>query len=434
MESSFSGVVKLDNISDFITTSQNCIVASNAPQQPKKEVSTEPVKISLQDCLACSGCVTTAETILLENQSTEEFLRKVNDKNTQVAVSISSQSRAALSVEFGLTPINTLKALVHFLRELGVDFVFDHSSANDLTLLAASEEFNQHFHATSNLNPRPILASTCPGWVCYVEKTHGDLLIPYLSKIRSAQAVMGKILKSHFCERVRIDPKQMYHCTIMSCFDKKLEASRHTFLTHDLTPEVDSCLTTTELISIIKSSSKSTLVTPSDKSVMLDNIIGSQEQIRELQGSSGSSGGLLEYIYRRAARSLFQRDIPPGPLPLKALRNQNFQEVCLEDENGEVLLKFAYVYGFRNIQTLVRKIKTGRCDYHYVEVMACPFGCLNGGGQPKPTDLISLKSIHEDIIERDPDQNLLIVDFVDVDLTTTFHKVEKNNLTVIKDW
>lgn len=163
METSFSGIVKLDNVSDFISTSQNCVVASNPPPQRKTEVPREPVKISLQDCLACSGCVTTAETILLENQSTEEFLKKLKDDQTRVAVSISSQSRAAISVEFGLSPMQTMRALVLFLRDLGVDFVFDLSTANDLSLLAASEEFNRHFLDSSHHKHRPVLASACPG-------------------------------------------------------------------------------------------------------------------------------------------------------------------------------------------------------------------------------------------------------------------------------
>lgn len=161
--------------------------------------------------------------------------------------------------------------------------------------------------------------------MCYVEKTHGDLLIPHLSNTRSAQATMGKILKSHFCKSVRIAPSELYHCTIMSCFDKKLEASRHTFLKDDLTPEVDSCLTTTELISLIKSTSSAGLKIPEQSDVVLDTIDGKQERITELYGVNGSSGGLLEFVFRRAAKSLFQREIPPGPLALKPLRNRNFQ-------------------------------------------------------------------------------------------------------------
>lgn len=170
-----------------------------------------------------------------------------------------------------------------------------------------------------------LLCDSHSGFVCYVEKTHGDLLIPHLSNTRSAQATMGKVLKSHFCKSVRIAPSELYHCTIMSCFDKKLEASRHTFLKDDLTPEVDSCLTTTELISLIKSTSNAGLKLPEKSDVVLNTIDGGQEPIRELHGMHGSSGGMLEFVFRRASKSLFKREIPPGPLPLKPLRNQNFQ-------------------------------------------------------------------------------------------------------------
>ena len=104
MNGRFSGVVKLTDVSDFISASQDCVVASNAPKKIAKEVSKEPVKISLQDCLACSGCVTSAETALLENQSSDEFLRKLADPEIKVAVTISSQARAALCLEFEMPP------------------------------------------------------------------------------------------------------------------------------------------------------------------------------------------------------------------------------------------------------------------------------------------------------------------------------------------
>lgn len=271
MEVAFSGAVKLTDISDFVSPSQDCIVTSQSSSLPQQQqpVTNEPVKISLQDCLACSGCVTSAETVLLESQSTDEFLRKAADPEVKVVVSVSSQSRAALSVSFGLPPLQVcftvshfqhswlklLKCLVGFFRWMGVDYVMDMNSANDLSLLNATKEFIDRFVESKKAQqPFTLLASACPGmsiayithctkhslgWVCYAEKTHGEWCLPYLAKTCSAQACIGKLVKSQTCNRWGVRPEKLYHCTVMACFDKKLEAARSDFRISDgAIPEV----------------------------------------------------------------------------------------------------------------------------------------------------------------------------------------------------
>ena len=113
MDSRFSGVVKLSNVNDFISASQDCVVAGTASSQPNRGISKEPVKISLQDCLACSGCVTSAETALLENQSSDEFLRKIEDSTVKVAVTISSVARTALAVAYDMSPALVEHSMLH---------------------------------------------------------------------------------------------------------------------------------------------------------------------------------------------------------------------------------------------------------------------------------------------------------------------------------
>ena len=132
--------------------------------------------------------------------------------------------------------------------------------------------------------------------------------------------------------------------------------------------------------------------------------------------ASCPAGGYLEFIFRPASRQLFGRDLPLGPLPMKQLRNPDFQEVSLEVE-GKPALRFAAAYGFRNIQTLMRKIKRRACEYHFVEVMACPSGCLNGGGQAKAgqgqtskqlLNELDTKYHHQDVILRHPADNPVV--------------------------
>lgn len=339
---------------------------------------------------------------------------------------------------------------------MGVDIVFDMNSANDLTLIAAAHEFVSRYKEAklNNTLPLTLLASACPGpvlgilfavfmmsflgWICYVEKTHGHWCIPYLAKTRSTQATMGKILKMQLCSN-GIRPSKLYHCTIMSCFDKKLEASRSHFLASDgtspevwhdfesvskfLVLQVDACLTSTEMVSLIEDNLTGAHCFKdygNRDDVYLDALDGGRERSDVLYGVPGSSGGLLEYIFRTAAKRLFNKDVPDGPVPMRTLRNSNFkasdlhnvlsvkrsglaQEVTLDDDNGQPLLRFASAYGFRNIQTLVQKIKRKQCPYDYVEVMACPSGCVNGGGQPKhsnidPKELLSkIETIHTQV-------------------------------------
>lgn len=161
-----------------------------------------PVKVSLQDCLACSGCVTSAETVLLQHQSTGELLQRLADPGWTVVVSLSPQSAASLAALHGLPAADCAARLATFLRQLGVRAVFDIAAARQLALAEAAAEFVQRYRqrgaaaavagpgggdsmdvdgAAPGGGPLPMLASACPGWVCYAEKTHGDHVLPYIA-------------------------------------------------------------------------------------------------------------------------------------------------------------------------------------------------------------------------------------------------------------
>uniref|UniRef100_A0A1D1Z6P2 Cytosolic Fe-S cluster assembly factor narfl n=1 Tax=Anthurium amnicola TaxID=1678845 RepID=A0A1D1Z6P2_9ARAE len=192
--------------------------------------------------------------------------------------------------------------------------------------------------------------------------------------------------------RHRCRPEDIYHVTVMPCYDKKLEAARDDFVFsvgHDeetdhvaanlRISEVDSVLTSGEVLDLIQLKSvdfRSLAEAPLDK--LLTNV----DEEGHLFGVRGGSGGYAETIFCHAAKILFGREIA-GPLDFRILRNSDLQEVTLEVE-GKIVLKFALCYGFRNLQNIVRKIKIGKCDCHFIEIMACPSGCLNGGGQIKP--------------------------------------------------
>ncbi|NXI35894.1 NARFL factor, partial [Galbula dea] len=348
----------------------------------------EKAKITLNDCLACSGCITSAESVLITQQSHEELCKVLAWNKTAapkeqklVVVSVSPQSRASLAARCKMDVLETAKKLTAFFKSLGkcVHYVFDTTFSRTFSLLESQREFVRRFREQGQgTQALPMLASACPGWICYAEKTHGSFIIPYISTTKSPQQVMGSLVKGHFAEQQHLRPDQIYHVTVMPCYDKKLEASRPDFFNQEYqTRDVDCVITTGEVLKLLEQEGISLSdVAPAP----LDTMFSSAAAEELTSHSGGGSGGYLEHIYKHAAKELF--GIQVDTIQYKPLKNKDFQEVTLE-KDGVVLLQFALAYGFRNIQNLVQKLKRGKSPYHYVEVMACPSGCLNGGGQIK---------------------------------------------------
>uniref|UniRef100_A0A8C8BEZ4 Nuclear prelamin A recognition factor-like protein n=1 Tax=Otus sunia TaxID=257818 RepID=A0A8C8BEZ4_9STRI len=407
MASPFSGVLQLTDLDDYIGPSQECIKPVKVEKKPGKAAAKirieadgsyfqinqdggaqklEKAKITLNDCLACSGCITSAESVLITQQSHEELCKMLTlnktaapDERKLVVVSVSPQSRASLAARCKMGVLETAKKLTAFFKSLGVHYVFDTTFSRNFSLLESQREFVKRFRKQSeDKKALPMLASACPGWICYAEKTHGSFIIPYISTTKSPQQVMGSLIKGYFAEQQHLTPNQIYHVTVMPCYDKKLEASRPDFFNQEYqTRDVDCVITTGEVLKLLEQEGVS--LSDVDPAPLDTTLSGAAEE--ELTShSGGGSGGYLEHVYKYAAKELF--GIQVDTIQYKPLKNKDFQEVTLEKE-GVVLLQFALAYGFRNIQNLVQKLKRGKSPYHYIEVMACPSGCLNGGGQIK---------------------------------------------------
>ncbi|KAJ1914883.1 Cytosolic Fe-S cluster assembly factor nar1 [Mycoemilia scoparia] len=433
---SFSGGVRLTDLNDFIAPSQECI----KPVEVKKTSATkstveigsdggyyevtkegsatklEEAQVTLNDCLACSGCVTSAETILIAMQSHEELisvlkanvLAKREQRNSDlrtVVVTISPQTRASIARKYNLTTTKAGMRLAKFLKTAGVDFVFDSAFSRDLSLMASAKEFVDLYRnrQVGSLSEQtfPILSSWCPGWICYAEKTHPEIL-PYISKVKSPQQIMGVLVKTYLAQSLGCSPDKIYHVSVMPCYDKKLEASRSDFY-NDMyrTRDVDCVITTGEIERMIVEAGSS--VQDLDEQSFDGQFCG-QGDLNLARSAGSSAGGYLEYVMSYAASALFGMTIPadsianPAGSGLKRtlVRNHpDHQEITLSHpQTGEQLLRFATVYGFRHLQNMVRKLKTGRCSYDYVEVAACPGACGNGGGQLRPPET-SPKSLKE---------------------------------------
>ncbi|KAK9268170.1 hypothetical protein L1049_010612 [Liquidambar formosana] len=455
MSEKFSATLRIGDLNDFIAPSQDCIVSlkglkatATKPDRAEVTVSVRAsyyiyiyallFRLIVAICVhfilqfdfqyELSGCITSAETVMLEKQSLDEFLSNIN-QGKDVIVSLSPQSRAAFAFHFGLSPVQVFRKLTTFFKSLGVKAIFDTSCSRDISLIESCNEFIMRYKQSHSIDGErskaslPVLSSACPGWICYAEKTLGSYILPYISSVKSPQQTIGATIKHHLCQKMGLRPDKIYHVTVMPCYDKKLEAARDDFVfsmesqgeaqenAGPRIPEVDSVLTSGEVLDLIqlKSVDFNTLEeSPPDR--LLTNV----DEEGYLYGVHGGSGGYAETIFRYAAKTLFGREIK-GPLEFKTIRNSDFREVILEVE-GQTVLKFALCYGFRNLQNIVRKIKIGKCDYHFLEVMACPSGCLNGGGQLKPKpgqsgkDLIqSLESVYmENVLVANPFDNPIV--------------------------
>ena len=435
----FSSSLKITDTSDFIAPALDCVVVEQATAAVSASVDVPgevriqrargvgvtapasapapgdeqlaPVKISLHDCLACSGCVTSAETVLLEQQSVEQFQQMLSDPGKEVVVTLSNQSIASLAHNAGLSPGEVARRVAGALKARGARAVFDISVAAKIALAENLAEFARRVGAGKGGNVAgvdeaeregtlPMLTSSCPGWVLYVEKTHPQL-IPYVSTVKSPQAIMGTLIKQFWCasEAVRLAPGDVFHVAVMPCYDKKLEAVREELMVGSV-PETDCVLTTGELEAWMgtygNGNGNGNGHADGDGAVLADldtlflgdgcdatvtatataaatTIVGGADAVE--------SGGYMNFLYR----SIFEQDrghpmTADQEVPMSTGRNQDVLESELQLQSGRTL-HFAILNGFRNIQGLVRKMKLNKCVYDYVEVMACPSGCVNGAGQ-----------------------------------------------------
>ncbi|XP_055332708.1 cytosolic Fe-S cluster assembly factor narfl-like [Paramacrobiotus metropolitanus] len=405
MMEGFSGTLRLTDLNDFIAPTQECIKPVKIERAGGKagsikitstgeytEVDAEgtetklaKAEITLNDCLACSGCVTSAETVLIQQQSTDELIR-ILDQNAQVPVqekkfivlSVSDQSLASIATRYGLSMRECQQRLTGLFKSMGVHKVFDLGVASALSLLESREEFLERMANREIKGALPMFASACPGWICYAEKTHGSFILPFISSTKSPQQIMGSLVKHYLSTHSNKTPNEVFHVSLMMCYDKKLEASRDDFYDDVYrTRDVDLVITSVEVEKMLEKR----LVDLRECTLENVDVLPNFEQYSGHYGSG--AGGYLESIFRYAAQQLFHKDV--DRVEYKTVRNQDLREVTLEID-GQPKLRFAAAYGFRNIQNIVQKMKRGKCPYDFVEIMACPSACLNGGGQIRAPD------------------------------------------------
>ncbi|KAM6897075.1 nuclear prelamin A recognition factor isoform 1-T1 [Xenentodon cancila] len=345
---------------------------------------TEGSQLLLSACLSCEGCLSEEESVKISQQSLEEVervlaLNKKCDvsKHRVLVASVCPQSLPFFAVKFGLDVTEAAHKLCSFLKSLGVQFVFDTTLAAGFSILETQKAFIQRYRRRHHdSHAMPMFTSSCPGWIRYAERVLGSLVTPHICTARSPQQIMGCLVKDFFCKQQKLSPEKVYHVVVAPCFDKKLEAVREEFYNSLMeTRDVDCVLTSKEIHYLMEQ--RKVAVEELD-SVPLDQVMGEAGDAALVRHDGRGSEGFLEHVFKHAAKELFGLDVQE--ITYKTLRNRDFQEVTLE-RDGETLLQFAAVYGFRNIQTLVHRMRKGRVPYQLVEVLSCPGGCLSGRGQ-----------------------------------------------------
>ncbi len=326
--------------------------------------------LSSTACVHCGQCVHICPTAAITvKDDTDKVWAALADETKHVVVAPAPSVRAQLGEEFGLPMgTNVEGKLAAALRRLGFDAVFDVDTAADMTIM---EEGTELLHRLQEGGPLPLITSCSPGWIKFCEYNYPDF-VPNISSCKSPQQMFGALTKTYYADKKGIDPKDIYVVSIMPCTAKKFEITRDDQCATGA-PDVDVSLTTTELASMIR---RAGIVFEELKDEEFDPVFGVASGAGHI---FGATGGVMEAALRTVA------EIVTG----KPLESLDFHEVRgteaikeAEYDLAGTKVRVAVTSGLSNAAKLLDRVKSGEAHYDFIEVMACPGGCVNGGGQP----------------------------------------------------
>ena len=345
--------------------------------------------LSESSCINCGQCIIACPTGALNEHSDVGTVTQVLQEGKKFIVAQTAPAiRVSLGEFYGLEPgANVTGRIAAALRRIGADRVFDTDFTADLTII---EEANELVDRVKNGGPLPLFTSCCPGWVKFAEHNFPDML-ENLSTCRSPQQMMGSLVKSYLAEKEGLSPEDIFVVSIMPCTAKKFEASR-TELAKGISPDVDAVLTTREFAKLIDLFGIDFARLPEEE---FDSILGTTSGSGDV---FAASGGVMESALRTAYNMLTGSDLEDIEFtPVRGY--QNFKEATVPI--GGLDVKVAVVNTLSKARELVEMVKSGERDYHFVEVMACPGGCVGGGGQIYGLDSERIKRRIESIYELD---------------------------------
>lgn len=327
-------------------------------------------RLNVSTCVNCGQCIVVCPTgALTESSCVDEVITALADPDKFVVVQHAPAVSVSLAEEFGVPPGQNVDGkMAAALRRIGFKKVFDTSFTADLTIM---EEASELAHRVANGGVLPMFTSCSPGWIKFVEQFYPDM-IPNLSTCKSPQQMMGAIIKSYFAEKEKIDPSKIVSVSIMPCTAKKFERDRPEMRTGHV-PDVDYVLTTRELGRLFKTFGIELM---SFEPQPADYPFGEHSTAGKI---FGTSGGVMEAALRTAHFLLTGEEMSKlDILPVRGMTG--VKEI--HTKIGKLEVGAAVVSGLLNARKLVDEIGTGREDLHFIEVMTCPGGCVNGGGQP----------------------------------------------------
>ncbi|MBQ5758520.1 MAG: iron hydrogenase small subunit [Schwartzia sp.] len=338
-------------------------------------VATMPFNMDMAktDCILCGQCSLVCPTgAIMEKDDTRKVLDWLQDPSKHVIVQIAPAVRVSLGDALGLKPGSIVTGqMVTALKMLGFDKVFDTNFAADLTIM---EEGHELLHRIQNGGTLPMITSCSPGWVNYLEK-HYPEMIPHLSTAKSPMSMFGAIAKTYYAEKMGIRLDDLITVSIMPCTAKKYEAARPEMGRHGH-QDVDAVLTTRELAKLIKYVGIRFDMIPENT---FDSPLGTGSGAGAI---FGATGGVMEAALRTVYEKVTGKEATP--LEFEDVRGFDGIKEATYDLGG-TQVKVAIVHTLKNAKVILDKIKCGECDYTFIEVMACPGGCIGGGGQPYGT-------------------------------------------------
>lgn len=334
--------------------------------------------IEESDCSLCGQCITHCPVgALRERSDTGKVWKALADKDKIVVAQVAPAVRAAWGEQIGLEPKDaTIGKIMDALKRMGVDYVFDTVFSADLTIMEEGHEFVSRFTG-GELKDRPMFTSCCPGWIRFI-KSQFPHLVKYLSTAKSPQQMFGAAMKTYFAQKLGVSPDKIFTISVMPCVAKKAEREMELFYEEYAGHDIDVVITTRELVKMIRSAHI--------RSETLKDI-ESDRPMHDGTGAGvifGATGGVMEAALR-SAYYIIKKENPPADA-FKAVRSSGFNE-----NNGvqeaefaidDIKVRTAVVSGLGNTRALLKKIEAGEVHYDFVEVMACPGGCVGGGGQP----------------------------------------------------
>jgi iron-only hydrogenase group A len=352
--------------------------------------------LNTSSCINCGQCIMVCPTgALTEKSHFGEVLDAINNPVKHVVVQYAPAISVSLAEAFKMKPGEDINGLLNAaLRKIGFDHVFDTTFSADLTIMEESAEL---IHRIVNGETMPMFTSCCPAWVKYAEEFAPEFL-PNVSTCKSPQQMMGAVIKTWFAEQENIKPENIYSVSVMPCTAKKFEAQRTTMTRKGLT-DVDAVLTTRELVDLIKMYGINMQQLDPETA---DSPMGLRSSAGKL---FGATGGVMEAALRTAYYKLTGKEMVQFRVnEIRGLNGRKETKIII----GDLEIGVVVVSGMANAKILLDEIRNGRNDLHFIEVMACPGGCIAGGGQRIGAGLEAIRARMKSLYEIDDKESIKV--------------------------